>query len=78
MFESKTRIFAYGSDDPLRLRGYFNAKGCFNGESVILTIYVLNAQNCGNLLSRTSCGSCEELKVVEVCVGVKGVRERHV
>ena len=75
LFESRTRIFAYGSDDPLRLRGYFNAKGCFNGESVILTIYVLNARNCGNLLSRTS---CEELKVVEVCVGVKGVRERHV
>ena len=75
LFESKTRIFAYGSDDPLRLRGYFNAKGCFNGESVILTIYVLNARNCGNLLSRTG---CEELKVVEVCVGVKGVRERHV
>ena len=35
-----------------KLRGYFNAKGCFNGESVILIIYVLNASNCGNLLSR--------------------------
>ena len=80
LFETKTRIFAYGADEPLKLRGYFNAKGMFGGVSTILTIYVLNARNCGNLLSK---GSCEDLKIVEVCASVNvnpisGVNNTHV
>ena len=64
LFESGTRIFAYGSEEPLKLRGYFNAKGSFEGKVSLLTIYVLDARNCGNLLSKTS---CENLRVIEVC-----------
>ena len=80
LFETETRIFAYGADEPLKLRGYFNAKGMFGGVSTILTIYVLNARNCGNLLSK---GSCEDLKIVEVCASVSlnpisGVNNTHV
>ena len=67
LFETKTRVFAYGAEEPLKLRGYFNAKGMLNGVSTILAIYVLNARNCGNLLSKNS---CQDLKIVEVCANV--------
>ena len=70
LFETKTRVFAYGAEEPLKLRGYFNAKGLYNGVAVILTIYVLNAHNCGNLLSKSS---CEELKIVEVCANINNI-----
>ena len=64
MFITKSKIYAYGSDQPLKLRGYFNAQGCFNGRQAVLLIFVLDANNCGNLLSKSSCAS---LGVVEVC-----------
>ena len=70
LFETNTRIFAYGSDEPLKLRGYFSAKLMFNRVSTILTIYVLNARNCGNLLSKSG---CEALKIVEICASVNAV-----
>ena len=64
LFSTKSRIYAYGSDQPLKLRGYFNVQGCFNGRQAVLLIFVLDANNCGNLLSKSSCAA---LGVVEVC-----------
>ena len=40
LFKARARIFAYGSDSPLNLLGYFNAKCTFDNRSVILTIYM--------------------------------------
>ena len=54
LIDTKTRVFAYGVEEPLKLRGYFNAKGLYNGKARILTIYVLNACNYGNLFQNVA------------------------
>ena len=64
LFETDARIFAYGSDDPLKLKGYLNAKVSVRGKRVILTMFVLCARSCGNLLSKRA---CEELGLIEMC-----------
>lgn len=71
LFNTKSRIYAYGSDEPLKLKGYFNVEGNFNQRSTILLIFVLDANNCGNLLSKQSCAT---LGVVEVVRGEECVR----
>ena len=64
LFETDARIFAYGSDDPLKLKGYFNAKVSVKGKRVILTMFVLCARSCGNLLSKKA---CQQLGLIEIC-----------
>ena len=70
LFKSKSKIFAYGSDEPLKLRGYFNVEGSYNDKSDIMLVFVLDANNCGNLLSKKNCAT---LGVVEVLHGEESV-----
>ena len=55
LFKTDARIFAYGSDDSLNLKGYLNAQVSVKGRRVIITIFVLCARGCGNLLSKSAC-----------------------
>ena len=64
VFRTDAKIYAYGSDDPLKLKGYINAKVSFNNKSLIVAIFVLSARKCGNLLSKKA---CQELGVIEMC-----------
>ena len=64
LFKTDARIFAYGSDDPLKLKGYLNAQVSVKGRRVIITIFVLCARGCGNLLSKSA---CKALGLIETC-----------
>ena len=64
VFRTDAKIYAYGSDDPLKLKGYINAKLSINKRCSIVTIFVLNARKCGNLLSKKA---CQNLGVIEMC-----------
>ena len=72
LFRTNSKIYAYGSDEPLKLKGYFNVEGCFNNEKVILLIFVLDAVNCGNLLSKKSCAELGVIKVYESVCNISG------
>ena len=64
LFKTDARIFAYGSDDPLKLKGYLNAQVSVKGRRVIITIFVMCARGCGNLLSKSA---CKALGLIETC-----------
>ena len=46
------------------MKGYINAKLSNNKSCSIVTIFVLNARKCGNLLSKKA---CQKLGVIEMC-----------
>ena len=69
LFKTDVRIFAYGSDDPLKLKGYLNAQVPVKGRRVIITIFVLCARGCGNLLDKSA---CKALGLIETCEVGKG------
>ena len=57
LHRSNTRIFAYGSTEPIPLKGYFHARVSRGDKqtSSLTKIHVLRKRNCGNLLSRKTC-----------------------
>ena len=64
LFKTDARIFAYGSDDPLKLKGYLNAQVSVKGRRVIITIFVMCARGCRNLLSKSA---SKALGLIEMC-----------
>ena len=55
VYRTDAKIYAYGSDDPLKFKVYINAKLSISKRCLIVTIFVLNARKCGNLLSKKAC-----------------------
>ena len=51
---SKTRIFPYGSTEPLPLKGFFNARVTYKESSCITKFFVINNSTSGCLLSKSS------------------------
>ena len=54
LLRTTTKIFAYGSVNPLPLKGMFVAKLSHNDSHILSNIFVLEKQHCGNLLSKTA------------------------
>lgn len=50
-----TKIYSYGSTEPIKLKGYFHAKVRYGEQYSLARIYVLCKRSCGNLLGRKTC-----------------------
>lgn len=57
------KIFAYGAQEPLQVKGYFRGELEVNGRSAIFKIFVVDESKCGCILSKTA---SEELKLLHL------------